>query len=146
MWAHSPRWRTYSEEGEPWFGFEAVRWLEGLPEEMFYIPLAGHTMGHCGVVLDTEDGWLLDAGDAYFDSREVHQQKRQCAFGVGLFQKVVTTDKEARFQNQDRLRQLIATHPEIDVFAAHDPLALPANGRVDRPTAADKHVLDASPN
>ena len=140
MWAHSPRWRTYSQEGEPWFGFEAVRSLEGLPEEIFYIPLAGHTMGHCGVVLNTEDGWLLDAGDAYFDPREVHQPDRQCATGVGLFQKVVTTDKRLRFHNQDRLRALIAAHPEIDVFAAHDPTALPSNARVGRSPAASTQV------
>ena len=34
---------------------------------------------------------------------------------------MVTTDRKLRKHNQDRLRALIATHPEIDVFAAHDP-------------------------
>lgn len=99
-------------------------------------------MGHCGVVLDTMDGWLLDVGDAYFDPREVHQPDRQCATGVGLFQKVVTTDKRLRFRNQDRLRALIAAHPEIDVFAAHDPTALSANARIDRTPAASTQVLN----
>jgi hypothetical protein len=33
-------------------------------------------------------------------------------------------------------RELIAAHPEIDVFAAHDPTALPANARIDRSPAA----------
>jgi hypothetical protein len=49
-----------------------------------------------------------------------------------LFQKVVTTDKRLRFRNQDRLRAFIAAHPEIDVFAVHDPTALPMSARVDR--------------
>ena len=78
-------------------------------------------MGHCGVVLNTADGWVVDAGDAYFDPREVHQPRRECARGVALFQTVVTTDRRLRFHNQDRLRDLVATHPEIEVFAAHDP-------------------------
>jgi hypothetical protein len=33
-----------------------------------------------------------------------HSPHWQCASGVGLFQKVVTTDKRLRFRNQDRLR------------------------------------------
>jgi glyoxylase-like metal-dependent hydrolase (beta-lactamase superfamily II) len=125
MWAHRPQWRTYSAQGDPWFGFEAVRELAGLPPEILFVPLPGHTMGHCGVALNTDQGWLLDAGDAYFDPREVHQEKRECAFGVGLFQQIVTTDRKLRFRNQDRLRQFIADHPDVRVFAAHDPGAVP---------------------
>ncbi len=125
MWAHGPHWRTYSAEGDPWFGLEAVRELAGLPPDILFVPFPGHTMGHCGVALDTDQGWLLDAGDSYFDPREVHQEQRECAFGVGLFQKVVTTDKTLRFRSQDRLRQFIAGHHEVRVFAAHDPGGLP---------------------
>lgn len=123
FWAHGPHWQTYAEEGEPWFGFEAVRGLVGLPEEIFFVPLPGHTMGHCGVVLDTDQGLVLDAGDAYFDPREVNQPQRECAFGVRLFQLLVTTDFALRKHNQNRLRELLATHPEIEAFAAHDPTA-----------------------
>lgn len=124
MWAHQPRFQTYRLEGEPWYGFEAVRELEGLPPEILFVPLPGHSLGHCGAALDTDTGWLLNAGDACFDPRQVHQPHRQCAFGVGLFQKIVTTDSKLRFYNEDRLRHLIHEHPEIDVFAAHDPGAL----------------------
>jgi glyoxylase-like metal-dependent hydrolase (beta-lactamase superfamily II) len=126
MWAHKPNFQTYSAAGEPWFGFEAVRQLAGLPDDILFVPLAGHTMGHCGVALRTDQGWLLDAGDAYFDPREVHQPRRQCAPRVRLFQAVVTTDKAQRVHNQNRLRRLIADHPEIQVFSAHDPGTLPA--------------------
>jgi glyoxylase-like metal-dependent hydrolase (beta-lactamase superfamily II) len=47
-------------------GFEAVRDLDGLPPEILLVPLAGHTWGHSAVAIDTGDGWLLHAGDAYF--------------------------------------------------------------------------------
>jgi dihydrofolate reductase len=36
-------------DGEPWFGFERVRPLDGLPPEIALIPLIGHTFGHAGV-------------------------------------------------------------------------------------------------
>jgi glyoxylase-like metal-dependent hydrolase (beta-lactamase superfamily II) len=62
-----PRWQTYSIEGSGWFGFQAVRELVGLPPDILFVPLPGHTWGRCGVALDADQGWLLDAGDAYFD-------------------------------------------------------------------------------
>lgn len=126
MWAHKPDYRAYSEEGEPWFGFEAVRGLQGLPPEILLIPLFGHTLGHCGVAVDAPGGWMLHAGDAYFDPREVHGPNRQCAFQVGLFQAFVTTNRAGRFRNQTRLRNLTATHPEVRVFCAHNPWELEA--------------------
>ena len=126
MWAHAPTFRAYADEGTPWFGFEAVRDLEGLPPEILLVPLFGHTLGHCGVAVHGADGWLLHAGDAYFDPREVHGPRRQCALLVGLFQAIVQTDRRQRLHNQDRLRGLIHAHPEIRVFSAHNPFEIPA--------------------
>jgi glyoxylase-like metal-dependent hydrolase (beta-lactamase superfamily II) len=111
------------DRGRPWFGFEAVRGLDGLPEEILFVPLPGHTMGHYGVAVESESGWLLDAGDAFFDPREVLPEPR-CAFRVRLFEEIVTTDRSMRVHNQARLRRLIAGRPEIEVFAAHDPGAV----------------------
>ena len=66
QFAHDPKWTSYSDTGEPWFGFGAVRQLAGLPDEILLIPLSGHTRGHAGVAVDTGNGWLLNAGDSYF--------------------------------------------------------------------------------
>jgi len=121
MWSHGARFATYSEEGEPWFGFEAIRALEGLPEDLLLVPLFGHTLGHCGVAVRDDAGWLLHAGDAYFDPREVHGPERRCAFQVGLFQAIVQTNRRDRLHNQARLRDLTRLHPEIRVFSAHNP-------------------------
>jgi glyoxylase-like metal-dependent hydrolase (beta-lactamase superfamily II) len=122
MWAHGPKWTTYDTAGgDPWFGFEAVRGLAGLPEEIVMVPLFGHTHGHVGVAVEAPDGWQLAAGDAYFDHREVKQPQRRCAPGPALFQLVVTTEYRTRRENQDRLRALHADHPEIGIYAAHNP-------------------------
>jgi len=130
MWTHGPDYRAYAEEGEPWFGFEAVRGLEGLPPEILLIPLVGHTLGHCGVAVQESGGWLLHAGDAYFDPREVKGPTRRCAAKVALFQAIVTTNRRDRFRNQDRLRALTAAHPQIRVFCAHNPWELEEQQRL----------------
>lgn len=124
MWAHKPHFETYSEEGEPWMGFEAIRSLRGLPEEILLVPLFGHTTGHCGVAVNGSNGWLLHAGDAYFDPREVNGPVRRCAWQVGLFSAAVQTNRRDRLHNQARLRKLTADHPEIRVFSAHNPWEL----------------------
>lgn len=124
MWAHGIITRTYAQEGEPWFGFEAVRELDGLPPEILLVPLFGHTLGHCGVAIDTGDRWLLHAGDAYFDEREVKGERRRCAWQVGAFQALVQTDRRQRLCNQDRLRAFTAAHPEVSVFCVHNPWEL----------------------
>ena len=121
MWAHRPNWKVYSEEGEDWFGFGAVRQLADLPSEILAVPLFGHTHGHCGIAIETAGGWIFDAGDSFFDPREIHGSRRVCAPKVRLFQAVVTTDKPQRVANQARLRAFVVGHPEVDVFAAHDP-------------------------
>lgn len=121
MFAHDPKWRTYSHGGEPWAGFEAVRDLDGLGSDILMVPLFGHTHGHCGIAVNTPDGWLLDAGDAYFDAREIKLATRECGPGAELFQLMVTTERKKRRVNQDRLRALHADHPEIDIFAGHNP-------------------------
>lgn len=121
MWAHGPRWSPYDATGDPWLGFEAVRELPGLPPQILAVPLFGHTHGHVGVAVERTDGWLLHAGDAYFDDREVKQPVRACGPGPALFQLVVTTERGPRRHNQDRLRALHAEHPEVAMFAAHNP-------------------------
>ena len=71
QWDGVRDWRFYDPTGERWFGFGAVRDLDGLPPEILMIPLPGHTMGHAGIAIDTPDGWLLNAGDAYFYRHEM---------------------------------------------------------------------------
>ena len=99
-------WRTYDPDGEGWFGFHAVRQMEGLPPEILLIPLRGHTFGHAGVAIDTGGGWMLHAGDAYFYHEEVRRTDRRCTPGLRFYQNLMEVDREARLDNQRRLREL----------------------------------------
>lgn len=115
-------WRRYKgAAGEPWFGFEAVRQLEGLPPEILMIPLPGHSWGHAGVAVDTPNGWLLHAGDAYFFRGEVRRPKRECTPGLRAYQTMMEVDRDLRMANQERVRRLSVDHQdEVRVICAHD--------------------------
>jgi glyoxylase-like metal-dependent hydrolase (beta-lactamase superfamily II) len=102
-------------------GFEAVRGLAGLGDDILIVPLFGHTNGHCGIAVNNGGHWLLDAGDAYFDAREIKLPERKCGPGTEFFQLIVTTERGTRRNNQDRLRALHAEQPEIDIFCGHNP-------------------------
>jgi glyoxylase-like metal-dependent hydrolase (beta-lactamase superfamily II) len=123
QWAHGPDWQTYETGGQPWFGFDAVRDLVGLPPEILLIPLGGHTLGHAGVALRTGEKWLLHCGDAYFFHGEMHARPH-CPPWMRLYQTIVQTDGQKRLANQDRLRTLVADHPDVAVFSAHDLVEL----------------------
>ncbi len=114
-------WRTYRADGEPWFGFSAVRQMEGLPPEILLIPLRGHTYGHAGVAIDTGGGWLLHAGDAYFFRDEVRRPDRRCTPGLRAYQTLMEVDRKARLDNQARLRALsLDAAAEVRMICAHD--------------------------
>jgi glyoxylase-like metal-dependent hydrolase (beta-lactamase superfamily II) len=126
QWGSIDRWTTYaSAGGEPWFGFDAVRELRGLPPELLLVPLIGHTLGHAGVAVAQRDGWLLLAGDAYFDHDELDPVKPQCTPGLRFYQWLMEKDRGARLGNQARLRELVRTHGgKVQVICSHDPREL----------------------
>jgi len=120
-------WRTYDPQGEPWFGFQAVRQMEGLPPEILLIPLKGHTWGHAGVAVDTGSGWLMHAGDAYFYRGEVRSPERRCTPGLRAYQTMMEVDRASRLQNQQRLRELsIDPTAGVKMVCAHDVVELEA--------------------
>jgi len=120
------RWRGYGAQGEPWFGFDAVRDLECLPPEILMVPLPGHTWGHAGVAIRQDDGkWMLHAGDAYFYRGEMRQARRRCTPGLRAYQRLMEVDAAARLGNQDRLRALSMRHRgAVTVTCTHDPVEL----------------------
>jgi glyoxylase-like metal-dependent hydrolase (beta-lactamase superfamily II) len=119
QWAHGPRWVAHEDAGEAWFGLGSVR---ALGDDVLLVPLAGHTRGHCGVAVRRDDGgWLLHAGDSYFDGGEVLTPSH-AKTGLRAFQRLMAVDNRQRLANQRRLRELRAAHhDEVTVFSAHDP-------------------------
>ncbi len=120
QWDDVRDWRTYAEGGENWFGFSAVRDLDGLPPEILLIPLPGHSHGHAGVAISTPEGWMLDAGDAYFYHSEMDTACPHCTPGLAVYQSLLAADNAARGTNRERLLQLKRGHSaEVRVFCSH---------------------------
>ena len=118
-------WRLYGAQGERWFGFDAVRDLDGLPPEILLVPLPGHTWGHAGVAVQRPEGWLLHAGDAYFYRGEMRGAERVCTPGLRAYQDLMEVDRTARMDNQARLRALSTERREdVRLVCAHDPVEL----------------------
>ena len=119
-------WRRYGARGEDWFGFEAVRDLDGLPPEILLVPLPGHTWGHAGVAVRQDGGrWLLHAGDAYFYRGEMREAERRCTPGLRAYQRLMEADARSRIDNQARLRRLsIERRDVVTVTCTHDPVEL----------------------
>jgi glyoxylase-like metal-dependent hydrolase (beta-lactamase superfamily II) len=112
---------AYMPEGERWFGFSCVRELVGMPPEILIVPLAGHTLGHCGVAVRAPEGWLLHAGDAYFFRGEMDLAHYYCTPMLRAYQRLMAARNETRLNNQMRLRDLKRAHGrEIRLFCAHD--------------------------
>jgi glyoxylase-like metal-dependent hydrolase (beta-lactamase superfamily II) len=127
QWDEVKHWKYYSAGGEPWFGFEAVRDLDGLPPEILLIPLVGHTRGHAGIAIQTPEGWLLHAGDAYFYRHEMNSAERRCTPLLRAYQSMMEVDRKARLLNQDRLRALsIDRTKDVRLFCSHDAVEFKA--------------------
>lgn len=112
------RWTLYTPRGERWKGFEAVRGLQGLSDEVLLLPLVGHTRGHGGVAVPVDGGWVLHAGDAYFHRREL--EDRAAPLPLEALERYEAMDRAARLQNRARLAEL-ARAPDVRVFCSHDP-------------------------
>ncbi|MEV4124406.1 MBL fold metallo-hydrolase [Nocardia sp. NPDC049707] len=119
---HGPKWMAYGESDsrdDHLFGLRAVRELRGLPTEILMVPLAGHTRGHVGVAVDTGNGWLLHAGDAYSFHGQMERRPRM-PLGASVFQRSLDTLRSSRVENQRRLRELVHDHRDaVTVFSSH---------------------------
>jgi glyoxylase-like metal-dependent hydrolase (beta-lactamase superfamily II) len=128
QWGDRSRWKLYRAQGEPWFGFDAVRDLDGLPPDILLVPLPGHTHGHAGVAVRSDGGWLLHAGDAYFHHDEMRGE-RHCPPGLRLYQRLMEMDGAVRLRNQERLRGLAREHSgELAIICSHDAFEIGAAG------------------
>ncbi len=120
-WEHHPKWALHVGIDGEWYDFESLRIIEGLAPEMLYIPLPGHTRGHCGVAIKTEDGWLLQCGDAassLYQLADVYDRdpsSYQVRVFPGWFARRIIG------QHVAHLRKLVQEHgDEVRVINSHD--------------------------
>jgi glyoxylase-like metal-dependent hydrolase (beta-lactamase superfamily II) len=121
QWGTRAAWRTYPlRQGETWRGFTCVREIPGLGPDLLMVPLVGHTLGHAGFLVRRGSGWLFYAADAYFYHAEMDAERPRCTPGLRFYQAMMEKDRALRLHNRDALRQLRVTHPDVELFCAHD--------------------------
>ena len=122
QWGTQKNWMVYDVSGgDGWFGFSRAQNLKGISDEIVMVPLTGHTFGHAGIAVKSEDRWLINAGDAYFYHGEMNVNRPHCMPGLNFYQRMMDKNHKSRVMNQERLRELKKNHSdEVEIFCAHD--------------------------
>jgi glyoxylase-like metal-dependent hydrolase (beta-lactamase superfamily II) len=145
---HVRNWRRYRTHGERWFGFRAVRELQGLPPEILMVPLPGHSPGHAGIAVDTGKGWLLHAGDAYAHHGEMDRKGRVCPPGLEFYQRLMEVDRRARLETQAQLRKLaLDRRANVRIICSQDAIEFEQCVSLSREAQLQRqlHRLEAAP-
>jgi glyoxylase-like metal-dependent hydrolase (beta-lactamase superfamily II) len=126
QWGDTRRWRTTETRlgsrgaGDTLFGLRNVREIAGLPPEFLFVPLPGHTPGHAGVAVKGPRGWLLHAGDTYFNREEAHGSGAAPPL-VAAYERLMADDLRVQRDSLERLRTMLRTpDADIAVFCTHD--------------------------
>lgn len=114
--AHNPTIKIYGKSEFRWFTFEARKINLNREIEIFLIPLFGHTLGHCGVALKTDNKWLFYIADAYYMRVEMNDNQHP----VSELAKMRADNNDLRIATVDKIRKLVNEHPEIEIFGYHD--------------------------
>jgi glyoxylase-like metal-dependent hydrolase (beta-lactamase superfamily II) len=127
QWNHRDRWEVHDPgRGNDWLGFRDVSAIDGVADDILLVPLTGHTLGHAGVAIRERNGWLLQAGDAYFFHGEMDAGNPRCPIGLRAYQWLMEKDRDARLANQENLRSLRATRQDVRLVCGHDPVEFEA--------------------
>lgn len=120
-WDHHPNWKLYDQVDGQWFGFPKLSVLPGITPDIYLVPLPGHTRGHCGVAIASDQGWLFNCGDAASPfHREVDLH------GMPADQQPLNIlpgwiSRRLIGSHTPHLRRLVQNHgAEINVFSSHD--------------------------
>jgi glyoxylase-like metal-dependent hydrolase (beta-lactamase superfamily II) len=116
----STNWILHSHQGDEWFGLKCVPLIKELSHNILLIPLRGHSQGHCGVAVETENGWLLHCGDAYVRQMQIDVDEPQDPFPffVRPLSRIMFP-----LNSIERVRKLRREHGEqIRLFSSHDPI------------------------
>ncbi|MBA4018634.1 MAG: MBL fold hydrolase [Pirellula sp.] len=123
QFAHQPQWVVHPKSDVRWFGLEGRPLSLSLKVDAVLVPLAGHTLGHCGVAVRVGDHWLLHVGDAYYLSAELSTDEHP----VSQLASMRADDDDERRASLGELRRLARDHAtEVAMFGYHDFTEFPS--------------------
>lgn len=126
QWSHGPQVVTHDPAGEAWRGFSATKELAEIADGLVMISLPGHTRGHAAYAVDTGNGWLLHAGDAFYHHSTIDGRGRE-ALILAVQERMVAMDWARVRANHEQLAMLHdEAESDVAIFSAHDPSLLSA--------------------
>ena len=114
--SHNPTIKTYAKSDLNLFGFEARKVSVNIDMEIYLIPLFGHTLGHCGIALKSDNKWLFYVADAYYLKAELTDINHP----VNELAKIRADDNELRITTVGKLRSFVNDNPDVEVWGYHD--------------------------
>jgi glyoxylase-like metal-dependent hydrolase (beta-lactamase superfamily II) len=107
--------RTFVLDGPPVATFERSHDLFG-DGAVLLVDLPGHTPGSIGVLVHTDDGWTLLAGDAAWHTYQIEQIRQKTSYPGAL----ADEDRELTFRTLHRIH---AAGPHMRIIPTHDAAA-----------------------
>lgn len=119
QWEHGPHIVEHNPDGERWRGFAAAKELDEIAPGIVLVSLPGHSRGHACVAVDSDHGWLLHCGDAFYHRGTL--DGAPVPRGLALSEMTIAFDRAKVRENHRRLRELyLRGEPDLFVFSAHD--------------------------
>lgn len=116
--AHNPELKLYAINDTDWFGLPARKVELNGPITIYLIPLFGHTLGHCGVAIKTNEQWTFYVGDAYYLRAELADKNHP----VDQLATIRAVDNPMRLASLDKVRNVIKNFgDQMEYFGYHDP-------------------------
>ncbi len=124
QFAHGPRWSIYGQNDSKTLGFESRKLRTELKVDVYLLPLFGHTLGHCGVVIEQGGTATLHVGDAYYLRAELDNPNHP----VDSLATLRADNDELRRKSLELLRDFHRRHDNsVTILGYHDTSELPAS-------------------
>lgn len=116
QFAHGPKWVNYGGPlGQTSIGLPGWQLYVDTEVSLRLVPLYGHTVGHCGILIETEGGVLLHTGDSYYRRGELNPgHPHDTDFPL----RTAVSNNE-RLATLDRITALLYPLPSVVIFCTH---------------------------
>ena len=117
LWDHEVDWNFIETAGENWLGFENVRPLSDLIQDVLLVPLYGHTLGHQGVAVPSEKA--LFCGDAFMHSSQIEKKAGEEALILKAYNQVAVINQPEFKVTLEQLRNFKKTNLDWEISCSH---------------------------
>jgi len=93
--------------------------IKGLNEDIYMVPLSGHSSGNCAIAVKGKDNWILHCGDAYMNHYEISDRENYKNYS-GLFQLFIQFSNKKRIESLQRIKQLKLEYKNTIIICSHD--------------------------